>query len=313
MDKVKEYLHQLIDKRYRIDKYMTAGGMAYIFQGIDLKTKNPIAIKIFKNGEKSGSFQNEISILRRVRHKNIQQILAYGTFEGTPFYIMPYIKARNLRQHIDDQYNLLEKHILDYFLQISSAVSYLHRKRIIHNDLKPQNILVTDDEHLILSDFGLARHVPLLRRTEVRHGSIWGSPVYLAPELVDGEPSSYRSDVYALGVILYILYMGYPPFYHDDMDELIKMHQTYPIPDLHRISNCVSEEITSIIQRALDKQPKERFSSATAFSNAIKGYCKEYHTQISTRSISRRPDMLAITQKTKKITGVVRLKENGEE
>ncbi|MHB8807809.1 MAG: serine/threonine protein kinase, partial [Anaerolineaceae bacterium] len=164
------------------------------------------------------------------------------------------------------------------------------------------NILVDGENRLILSDFGLARRANRHKYIWDDQKTIWGSPVYLAPELPQGFNPSYASDVYALGIILFILVLGYPPFYHDDLDILIRMHQTVEPPRPRLLSASVSQELESIMLCAISKSPSDRFTDAEELQGAISSYSKKNRKKIEQNIFLRHSTMHSFDQeKTKQI------------
>ncbi len=291
-----EFLNKNLENRFLLEKKIETGGMSLLFLGLDQDSGEKIVAKLCSTAAEKNRFLDEIKLLRSLHHPGIQEILAYGEVEGTLYYIMPYYGKKNLREYLSDKTILTEKEILDHFLQITNAAAYLHRKKILHNDLKPQNILLTNENRLILSDFGLASRVNRKKYLPVKQKTIWGSPVYLAPELPQGFSPTYASDVYSLGIILFILAVGYPPFYHDDLDILIMMHQKNEPPHPHVLIPSISEELENIILCAIAKIPEVRFSSAGKMQDSILNYKKKFSSRIESNSIYRYPQIISLNQ-----------------
>lgn len=291
--------NHLLDERFYIQSDLESGGMSLVFLGRDTWNDQKVVVKLCNDGKHKKGFQDEIKLLGRLHHPAIQQLIAQGSYLGMPYYVMPFISSTNFRQYLDDKYRMPEGEILRFFIQITAAVAYLHSRHIIHNDLKPQNMLVKEDQSLILGDFGLSLHAQYIPRKSTHQKTIWGSPVYLAPELPEGKPASYTSDVYALGIILFMLYLGYPPFFHDDLDILIKMHRTLPPPSPRLLNGAIDPAVESIILRALEKEPWQRFRDAGEMEKAVQEYRKSNLYAIEERVIQRHPDMLVYDQETR--------------
>ena len=291
----------LLNGRFYLEKIINTGGMSSIYQAQDILSGSKVVIKLCFNEEKITDFRQEIRILRSCAHPAIQKVLASGAYHDCPYYVMPFHEGNNLREYLDTVFNITEKEILELFLQITDAVAYLHKHKILHNDLKPQNILIEPAGRIILGDFGLSTRVSPFQRKRKVPDTIWGSPVYLAPELAEGKPPSFSSDVYALGVILFLLYTGFPPFIHEDIDILIKMHQTLPPPAPHLIVPTISSSMNAIILRCLSKQPRDRFKNVAELHNEVFSFLDTHNLQSEQAVIQRRPDMSSIDQKTRKI------------
>lgn len=297
-----DFNNRIIDDHFILEEKIEMGGMSFLFLGKDQSSEKQVVVKICRNASELKRFNEEIKLLRSVHHPGIQKIIVSGMIEDVPYYVVPYYGKENFREYLSPKTVLPEKVILDYFLQITDAVAYLHRKKILHNDLKPQNILMNGESHLILNDFGLASKVSLSKHLPDDQKSIWGSPVYLAPELPQGFNPTYASDVYSLGIILFILVLGYPPFYNDDLATLIKMHQKNAPPYPHVLSTSISEDLENIMLCAISKSPKDRFASAGKMQDAILAYKKKFQSQIETNTIPRHPEILSLNQeKTKPI------------
>ncbi len=291
--------NMLLNGRFLLEKRITEGGMSTLYRGKDLASGLPIVVKFCTGKEKLSSFKKEIKIVCSLHHPAIQKTIAIGSFEKGSFYVMPYYGTRNFRKFLMDKPLMLEKEMLEYFLQITDAVAYLHSHKIIHNDLKLQNILIYHKQ-LILIDFGLASRVTYHKSVKKKQKTIWASPVYLAPEISQGFNPSYASDVYALGILLFILILGYPPFYHDNLESLIYMHQTVEPPHPHFLSSSISEELEGIILHALAKSPADRFNDAAEFQERIKSYYEKNNKTIDHNWIRRQPGYVSFDmEKTK--------------
>lgn len=291
-----DFYKKVLDDRFLLEEKIETGGMSLLFLGNDQSLNKKVIVKICPAAAEISKFIEEIKLLRSLHHPGIQEIISSGKIEDFPYFIVPYYGKLNFREYLSDKTVLSENESLDYFLQITDAVAYLHRRKILHNDLKPQNILITHENRLILSDFGLAGKASHMKYLPKKQRSIWGSPVYLAPELPQGFSPTYASDVYSLGIILFILTIGYPPFYHDDMDTLLKMQQKNEPPHPHDLSKSISLELEDIMLCAISKSPKERYSSAGKLQDAILEYKKKYKSQIETNLISRHPEILSLNQ-----------------
>ena len=140
------FLHHRINEQFYVEERLDSGGMADVYKAIDLRTDKWVALKVYANEKGFSSFRKEIRLLRSLNHPNIQRILLNGVHQGFPYYVMPLYENLNFRQFLDSKDTLPERDILFFFTQITDAVSYLHAHRIIHNDLKPQNIHVAKNK-----------------------------------------------------------------------------------------------------------------------------------------------------------------------
>ena len=292
----------LLNGRFYLEEIINSGGMSTIYQAQDILLGAKVVVKLCTEKDRYKEFQQEIHLLRSCAHPAIQKILADGRYHDCPYYVMPFHDGTNFRDYLDMISSTSEKELLEMFLQITEAVAYLHKHKILHNDLKPQNIMIEAGHKLILSDFGLSTRVRTLHRGTPSPETIWGSPVYLAPELAEGRPPAYSSDVYSLGVILFLLYIGFPPFFHEDLDILIKMHQTLPPPAPRLIEPNISSTMNAIILRCLSKQPRDRFKNAFELHKEVRLFLNNHQTQIEKVIIHRHPDMTSFDQITRKVS-----------
>ncbi|HAF61324.1 MAG TPA: hypothetical protein DCK95_03245 [Anaerolineaceae bacterium] len=291
----------LLNGRFYLEKKFDSGGMSSIYLAKDILLGEKVVVKLCTRKDKQKEFRREIRLLRSCNHPAIQKVLSEGQYYDYPFYVMPFYESINLREYLDSIYRIPEKDLLEIFMQITDATAYLHKRDIIHNDLKPQNILMEAGDKLVLSDFGLSTRFSRSRRRRPASETIWGSPVYLAPELAEGKFPSFPSDVYSLGVILFLLYTGFPPFFHNDLDILIKMHQTLLPPTPRLIVPNLSSTMNAIILRCLSKQPRDRFKNASELHHEVQTFFTNHPMQVENTIIQRHPDMTSIDQKTRKI------------
>lgn len=292
----------LLNDRFLLVEKINAGGMSLLYAGRDLVRDAPIVVKIGRAKDNPALFKREIRIVRSLQHPTVQKTLASGSTSDFSYYVMPYYGDLNFREFLAVKTVMSEMEMLRYFLQITDAVSYLHKRKILHNDLKPQNIFVCENHQLILSDFGLACRASRQKYVHPDQKTIWGSPIYLAPELPQGFNPSYASDVYALGIILFILVLGYPPFYHDDLEVLIRMHQTLEPPHPCLLSDSISAELEESMLRALAKSPSDRFKNASEFNAALNAYCQKNSKFLERNKIERHPESFSFDRaKTKPI------------
>lgn len=255
----------LIGRRYRIEQLIGEGGMGEVFRAHDLLENRSVALKrllaepnVFNSQDTdpsiSASFTlaNEFRTLARLRHPNIISVLDYGFDEDRrPYYTMPIIEPA----YPITQASLTDTQKLEYLQQILLALDYMHRRGILHRDLKPDNILVDDRGSAWLVDFGLAQEAELVRTSET--GTLFGTFDYMAPELLSSQPASVASDLYALGVITYQLFVGKTPFAAERVYDLIRGIM-FDAPDLEAVP-IVLQRLVSVL---LEKDPYMRPSSA---------------------------------------------------
>ncbi len=263
----------IINERYQIQNTISAGGMAVIYRAKDLVLDRDIALKILKlelsrQPNLRERFSTEAKATAGLAHPNIITTFDFG-FYGERLYIaMELIDGFLLKDIItDDNVSLHQR--CDYIVQACAGLSYAHSQRIVHCDIKPQNMLISRDGILKLTDFGISRALDVISRQE-QSNEIWGSPQYIAPELTQGLPPSPAADVYSMGVVMYEVLTGELPFNGEDVLSLVEKHlQDAPTPP-YQINPKISVQLNAIILKAMEKDPTHRFPSAKEMLKALK-------------------------------------------
>lgn len=259
--------------RYQIIRQLGGGGMGDVYQAVDVETGNAVAAKIMRPTAEDPlnallRFQQEGAVLSTLNHPNIVRVL--GTFlDGdTACIIMEFLEGRDLSQilHTDD---LPLERVKTIGLQTADALAYAHVKGIIHRDIKPDNVIVMGNDHVKVADFGIAR---ILRPGTVLNtatGISIGTPIYMAPEQIEGQPVDARSDVYSLGVVLYHMVTGRPPFQGESVLSIAykQVHEA-PVPPRDIIPD-LPEGWQSLILKALAKHAADRFQTAAALGEDL--------------------------------------------
>ncbi|MDQ1592398.1 MAG: eukaryotic-like serine/threonine-protein kinase [Pyrinomonadaceae bacterium] len=276
---------------YRIEERIGRGGMGVVYRGQHTKLPREVAIKSIN--PRAGDhdlralrhrFEREAYIQSQLDHPGIVKIYDYIVAEQTYYIVMEYVEGRSLAQLLKQEGGALVcERALALFDQILTAVVYAHtftyqdqdgaaHRGIIHRDLKPPNILVTPDDHVKITDFGIVKVVG--SETTDTHGSAYGSPRYVSPEQAEGLEVDQRSDIYSLGIILYEMLTGAPPFGNEreplTRTEILRAHVEEPPPLPTEINPRIPLEVEDIILRALEKDPAGRYATATDFLRAIK-------------------------------------------
>jgi tetratricopeptide (TPR) repeat protein len=257
----------LLVNRYRLDEELGRGGMGIVYRGHDTVLDRPVAIKVLTTAglgsEGKNRLLNEAQAAARLNHPNIVSVHDAGEAGGTPFIIMELVEGRLLR----DLVSLPEgsspaplPETIAFLRQVCAALEHAHRHGIIHRDLKPENVVITHNQTVKLMDFGLARLAGASRLTE--EGAIVGTFAYLAPEVMLGESASIHSDLYALGVILYELTAGRPPFIGDTLMAVASQHLNAPVVPPSTYNLEIPAALDSLAVRLLAKRPEERPASA---------------------------------------------------
>ena len=260
--------------RYRVERELGRGGMATVYLARDLRHDRPVALKVLRP-ELAASlgperFLQEIRIAARLQHPHILPVHDSGETAGRLWYTMPYVEGESLRQRIVREGQLPLDQAVRVAIQVLSALGYAHGHGVIHRDIKPENILLEGDE-AVVADFGVARAITAAgedRLTET--GLALGTPAYMSPEQATGSRElDGRSDVYALGCVLYEMLAGQPPFVGVTAQQLLARHAMDPVPPLRTVRATVSESVEQAVLCALAKVPADRFRTAAEFTQAL--------------------------------------------
>lgn len=268
-------LQELFSDRYFIHRHLHHSYMSDVYLAHDQHLQCDVAIKVVfhEQAEARLRLESEIQALSSLVHNHILPILDHGEYGMYHYLVMPYFKQGTLRKRILKAVLTQEEagRILD---QVAGALQCAHDHAILHRDIKPSNILVSDEDDLYvyLADFGLAKTISA--GSEITQtGCLIGTPEYLAPELID-EPESVSSDIYSLGILLYHMLTGQPPFSGTTPLAIVWKHiREQPIPP-SQLNPAITPPIERVILRALQKDPKKRFMSAKALSQAYSNALK---------------------------------------
>ena len=259
--------------RYRLDSELGAGGMATVYLAEDLKHQRKVAIKVLRP-ELSAAlgaerFLREITTTANLRHPNILPLYDSGEHDGFLFYVMPYVEGESLRARMDRENQLPMDDALRIADEIADALNYAHNRGVIHRDIKPENILL-EDGRAVVADFGIAQAISASGEKLTMTGMAVGTPQYMSPEQSGGETVDGRSDLYAVGCVLYEMLAGTPPFTGPNAMAIMARHMIDPVPRLTTVRPTVAPHVTEAIERALAKNPSDRFPSIADWRKAIR-------------------------------------------
>ena len=269
----------LLGGRYELVDHIGTGGMAHIYRAKDRNLLRQVAIKVLREDliedpDFQAKFTYEARLAANLTHPNIVTIFDFGFDQGKYFIVMEYISGMDLKSLIRSRGTIDVDEAVKMMIQISRGVGYAHRAGLIHCDLKPQNILRSNDGQMKITDFGIARALSTIRSDE--HAEVvWGSPTYFSPEQAAGEPPSPASDVYSLGVILFEMLTGRPPFVATDPVLLAKLHQVTPPPPLRHLNPDISVTLEQIILKVLSKEPSARYRTADQFGRVLSSFARQ--------------------------------------
>jgi len=263
----------ILGDRYHLIHRVGKGGMALVFKAYDQMLERPVAVKILKQDFSEDPafrerFKQEARSAANLSHPNIVTVHDFGVDPSGVYIVMEYISGTDLKTKIKEKGKYSFEEGIPLIIQACAGLGYAHRAGIIHCDVKPQNMLVTSDQRLKITDFGIAR---ALSTVEVDHDPdvVWGSPQYFSPEQALGELPTPSSDVYSLGVVMYELFTGHLPFEADSVEELIQMHQSQQPADPHIYAPDLPGELGQILLKVLSKEPSARYRTADQLGHVL--------------------------------------------
>lgn len=263
---------------YIVLSLIGSGGMACVYRGFDQNLQRPVAIKVLSPAAAAQPglaerFRQEALLIAGLRHPHIVQVYNFGQQDDHTYMVQELLTGLTLAQYLHNLGShgqlLGRQDILSVIAQLASALDAAHAAGIVHRDVKPANALWNAAGSLVLTDFGVARHI-LAEQSQEQTGLIIGTPDYLSPEQARGYPGTPASDIYALGVVLYELITGWVPFRGETRDEVLQHHRESPPPPLHPLRSDILPAVEKVIQRALAKDPAVRFSSAGELARVLK-------------------------------------------
>jgi TolB-like protein len=260
---------------YEIERELGHGAMATVYLARDLKLNRQVAIKVliadlsFALGPER--FRREIDLATHLSHPHILPIYDSGEAGGELYYVMPYVAGESLRGRLNRERQLPVDEALRITCEVASALDHSHRHGIIHRDIKPENILLEDGQALV-ADFGIARAVTAIGEEKLTStGVSLGTPTYMSPEQGMADPNlDGRSDIYALGCVLYEMLVGQPPFTGRTTQALIARHSLDQVPSLSVVRSTIPEDVEDAVLKSLEKVPADRFATAAEFARALK-------------------------------------------
>ena len=273
---------------YRLIQLLGEGDFAEVYLGEHIYLKTNAAIKMLKtrlSKDEQEGFLNEARHIARLEHPHIVRVMDFGMEDGIPYLIMNYAPLGSLRSHHPRGTTLPLDTIVLYVRQIAAALQYAHDEKLIHRDVKPENMLLGRSNHVLLSDFGIAVVAQSTRFQKT--SDIAGTPNYMAPELFQGKPQR-ASDQYALGVIVYEWLSGDRPF-QGEGNALAFQHVYNSPPSLFEKVPGLSRAIEQVVMTALAKDPHQRFASIQAFANALELACQQVQHNTSPHAIPSTP------------------------
>lgn len=265
---------------YFVESIIGTGGMGVVCRAKQISMKRSVALKILKSELSSDTvymerFYSEVRLLAQMSHPNIVQVIEGGYDNGTAFFSMEYAEGHDLKQLLDSGRHFSVNEVLMTCRKIAGALEYAWDKfKMIHRDVKPANIMLLTDGTVKLFDLGISKLMdPAVNPDPVKtsQGVLVGSPTYMSPEQAQNNVDiDFRADIYSLGVTMYQLLAGHPPYESKNPLEVVSMHFNAEIPDIRKIRHDVPRDVANLIRRMLAKTPTDRFDSWESLINAMR-------------------------------------------
>jgi Tol biopolymer transport system component/tRNA A-37 threonylcarbamoyl transferase component Bud32 len=274
MSEITARLSTALSDRYRVERRIGEGGMATVYLAQDLKHDRKVALKILKpelaaviGGER---FVHEIKVTANLQHPNILALYDSGEADSFLYYVMPYVEGESLRERLNREKQLSVEQAVEVAKSVASALDYAHRNNVVHRDIKPENILLHEGQPLV-ADFGIALAVSAAGGTRLTEtGLSLGTPDYMSPEQATADRDlDGRSDVYSLGVVLYEMLVGQPPFIAPSAQAVVSKILTEEPAPVSNTRRSVPPHIEGVVAKAMQKLPADRFASAREFGRAL--------------------------------------------
>ncbi|MFL5907445.1 MAG: protein kinase domain-containing protein, partial [Solirubrobacterales bacterium] len=254
----------VLSGRYRLESKLGSGGMSTVYLALDEVLDRPVAIKLLhreisEEADQLERFRREARAAARLSHPNLVGVIDAGEDDGRPYIVFEYIEGRTLKRRIQDEDGLPIDEAVAYAIEIGRGLIAAHARKLVHRDVKPQNVLIDPDGRAKVTDFGIARSLESTGLTAT--GRVLGTTDYVSPEQAMGEEVDERSDVYSLGVVLYEMLTGEVPYRAETQVGVAMKHVNEPMPDVQARRPEVSAAVASVVDRATTKDPRDRYGT----------------------------------------------------
>ncbi len=252
----------VLSGRYRLEAKLGSGGMSTVYLACDQTLDRQVAVKVMhremsEQADQLERFRQEARAVAKLSHPNVVAVIDAGEDGGHPYIVFEYIEGETLKQRISRDGALGPQEAIAYAIEIARGLSVAHARKMVHRDIKPQNILIDAEGRAKLTDFGISRQLEQDGMTAT--GRVLGTTDYVAPEQAMGRPVDQRSDIYSLGVVLYEMLVGQVPFSADSQVGVAMKHVNEELPDVQRRRPEVSAAVALVVERSTAKDPGERY------------------------------------------------------
>ncbi|MDX6286726.1 MAG: eukaryotic-like serine/threonine-protein kinase [Frankiales bacterium] len=299
---------RLLDGRYRVEALIARGGMATVYTALDTRLDRIVALKVMHpqfahDDDFVARFNREAKAAARLSHPNVVSVYDQGEDDGSIFLAMEYVQGRTLRDLLRERGRLTPAQALSILEPVVSALRAAHAAGLVHRDIKPENVLLADDGRIKVADFGLARALAV-SDTSATTGVLIGTVAYLAPEQVERNVADERSDIYAVGTLLYEMLVGTPPYDGATAWAVATRHVQEDVPLPSETIADMPAELDEIVHTATRRDPEQRFADASALLEAIRGARVTVGGEAGRLTVITRPDA-APSQHTQVLAGPI--------
>ena len=272
----------VFNDRYELHRQIARGGMADVYLARDLLLDRPVAVKVLfdqfsKDQQFVERFRREAQRAANLNHPNIVSVFDWGEERGTYFIVMEYVEGRSLAEMIRTEGSIHPDKVAEISSEVAAALSFAHRNGIVHRDVKPGNVLVSPNGHVKVADFGIARALANVQSELTQAGTVMGTATYISPEQAQGMEIDPRSDLYSLGVMIYEMLSGRPPFTGETPVAVAYQHvQDSPVSP-RAMGVSVAESLEAVTMKLLAKNPVNRYPTAEDLRNDLRRYQQGAH------------------------------------
>jgi serine/threonine-protein kinase len=270
---------ETIAGRYELEEVVGHGGMSTVYRAHDSLLERNVALKVLHQQYNEDEdfverFKREARSVAQLQHPNIVTVIDRGEEDGRQYIVFEYIDGENLKELVVRKGRLDVRTALEIALEIARGLSFAHESGLVHRDVKPQNVLLNGDGGAKVTDFGIARSLEV-ERSMTQTGTVLGTSNYIAPEQAGGKPVDAHTDVYSLGIVLYEMLTGELPFPGDNFVAVAMKHIQEPSPSVLDTRGDVPLRVAEMIDRALEKDPEQRFPTMNAFAAEVEANLTE--------------------------------------
>jgi serine/threonine-protein kinase len=299
----------VLSERYRLEAKLGSGGMSTVYLARDETLDRPVAVKVMhremsEQEDQLQRFRQEARAVAKLTHPNVVAVIDAGEDAGHPYIVFEYVKGETLKQRISRIGALDAQEAIAYAIEVARGLSVAHARQMVHRDIKPQNVLIDEEGHAKLTDFGISRQLEQQGMTAT--GRVLGTTDYVAPEQAMGHGVDQRSDIYSLGVVLYEMLVGQVPFHADSQVGVAMKHVNEDLPDVQRRRPEISAAVALVVERATAKNPDERYQQVGEMVDDLETALEVEVARAGTSTGEATSVLDAMPQPRRKLTGRAR-------